>query len=218
MPISQGIVGAPSTTSATDGTYQSILQGKQAEQIVAGLHGKNYTACYRGNVFLGSTAAAGVVPPIYSNTAQTFGLWNPTGSGKNIVPISLRYGIVTVGVVTSNFVLGYRADAGAQVATGGTISAATLVAAVNANLGSGTASISKFAPATITTVAPALLMTLGTSICMAAGPTAMNDWWQLGHDFDGGLIVAPGTAVFVANNIAGVATYNISLVWEEVPV
>jgi hypothetical protein len=89
---------------------------------------------------------------------------------------------------------------------------------VNLNLGSGVASVSKFAPATITTVAPTLLMTLGASVCMATTPTALNNFWQLGHDFDGSLIIAPGTIVFVANNVAGVATYDISLVWEEVPV
>jgi hypothetical protein len=218
MPVSQGLVNGVGNNSATDGNNYPILQGKSLEQVVTELHGKYYTQAYRGNVYIGSTAAAGVVPPIYNNTAQTFAIWNPTGSGKNIVPIKLSVGLVTVGVVTASHCWSYVANAGAQVATGGTISAGTFVAPVNALLGSGATSVSKFAPATITTVAPSYLRPVGISSFMATTPTAANSFWQLTEYYDGDLIVPPGTAIFLASNIAGVATYAQSLAWEEVPI
>jgi hypothetical protein len=127
-------------------------------------------------------------------------------------------GLVTVGVVTDNFCLSYVTNAGAQVATGATISAATLASAVPLNLGATTKSIANFAPATITTTAPSYLMTVGLSNFMATTPNAANMFWNQFYDFDGGLIVSPGTAIFVANNVAGVATWNISVLWEEAPV
>jgi hypothetical protein len=53
---------------------------------------------------------------------------------------------------------------------------------------------------------------------MATTPTAANSFWQRTEYYDGDLIVPPGTAIFLASNIAGVATYAQSLVWEEVPI
>lgn len=194
----------------------TLLGGPNAEAIVSELHGKYYYQTRAGNVFIGSTAAAGVVPPIYSNTAQTFALWNPTGSGKNLSLISLRLGIVTVGVVTSDFCMGYQTGAGSAIgAVGAPISAFTAVAPVSALIGGGNTSVAKFAPAAVTTVAPSFLRTCGISSCMATSPTAANAFWQLGEDYDGSLIVPPGVVIFVANNIAGVATWNITLTWEE---
>src|SRR5438128_2903586 len=96
--------------------FPTLAGGASAEALVSDLHGKYYAQTKAGNVYIGSTAAAGVVPPIYNNTAQTFGLWNPAGSGKNLVLVSLRVGLVTVGVVTDNFVMGYLTAAGATVA------------------------------------------------------------------------------------------------------
>ena len=217
--IIQGQVQAPPPLSATDGNNYAALQGKQLELIVSELTGKYYTQTLRGNTFIGATASAGVVPPIFSNTAQTFGIWNPSGSGKNIVPVNLKVGLVTVGVVTDNFALAVTLNAGSQQATGSPITAGTFVAPVNALLGSGTASISKFAPATITAgAAPTYLKPTGISNFMAATPAAANNFWQLGEDYDGSLIIPPGVVLYVCNNIAGVATWNICMTWVEIPI
>lgn len=217
--IIQGQAGAPPSQSVTDGNNYPPLMGKQQDLIVSELAGKYYTQAVRGNLFFGSTAAAGVVPPAFSATAQTYAVWNPLGSGKNVVPVHLRLGLVTVGVVTSNFCLGYTLGAGAQVATGGAITAGTFVAPVNGILGGGVASVTKFAPATITAgAAPLYLRTTGSTSFEATTPTAANNFWQLGEDYDGSLVVPPGVVIYVANNIAGVATWDISMAWLEVPI
>ncbi len=105
MPPLQYRVGAPSASSLPDGQPADALGGKAGEGIVTELHGKYYTQCYRGNVFVGTTAIGGVVPPVFSATAQTYMIWNPLGSGKNIVPINLTLGYVSGTALGCN--LGY---------------------------------------------------------------------------------------------------------------
>jgi hypothetical protein len=39
----------------------------------------------------------------------------------------------------------------------------------------------------------------------------------LHYDFEGGVIVPPNAAVWVANNVASSFTFNLSLRWEETP-
>src|ERR1700730_7015850 len=125
MPLQQVAVGNIPSSSLPDTAQPIQLAGKAGEGIVSELHGKYYTKAYRGNVFIYATAPAGVAPPAYNATAQTFGIWNPAGSGKNISIIKLCIGLVTVGVVTDHFCWSFVTNAGSQIATGATISAAT---------------------------------------------------------------------------------------------
>jgi len=63
-------------------------------QKVSPLGGAHYLNNLNGNVFIGNQAAAGAVVPIYSNTTQQCGLFNPAGSGVNLVPIKINFGYV----------------------------------------------------------------------------------------------------------------------------
>ena len=179
--------------------------------------GKYYVDTFLGNVFVGSTAAAGVVLPIYSNTAQTFCIWNPLGSGKNIIPIRVMVGYVSTTSAASNFQIGYATGLGSQVATASPITAATLVAPVNMNLGAGNSSIAKFAPATITfTTAPSLLYTLGFNQLVTTAATTSSIGWFWEHSFDGTLIIPPGAAIVLCGAIAPLETNDVSVLWEEI--
>ena len=218
MPITQVRVGPPSTNSNADNSTPDQLGGKAGEAVVAALHGKYYTQAYRGNVFVGSTAVAGVVPPASTATAQVYMIWNPQGSGKNIVPISTTYGYVSGTSLAGNHGWSYLTGMGNgyQVARGA--SAATLVAPVNMNLGSGIPSVANFAPATATVVAPTYLRTAGVSQLVLTAAEATETGWTSREDFDGALIVAPGTALFAITLASEVGVFTISTVWEEVPV
>ena len=182
------------------------------------LHGKWFTQSRAGNMFVAECAAAGVVPPIYNNTAQTFGLWNPQGSGVNAVITKLRVGLVTVGVVTSNFVYSYNTGV-TTVATGtGVVTVATQTTPVSTIVGYTAAQPQCKMMTAVTTVAPTFYRSIGLSTCMATTPTAANMFWaQMGEDYDGDLIVPPGVVLYVGNNIAGVATYNLALTFYETP-
>lgn len=180
--------------------------------------GQYYIDTFLGNVFVGSTAAAGVVLPVYTNTAQTFVVWNPLGSGKNIVPIRLSIGYVSTTAAASNFVLAYQTGVGSQIATASPITAATLVAPVNMNLGSGNTSIAKFAPATATfTAGLTFLRTTGFNQLVTTAATTSSIGWTWNEVYNGELIIPPGVALAVCGNIAPLQTNDVSMVWEEIP-
>lgn len=208
--------GIPSTTSATDGTPVPMLGGKQAEGIVAELHAKYYTQAYRNSSFIGSTAGTGVVPPIYTTTAQTFGIWNVAGNTRNAVLQTLDVGIVTAGtVVVSSFCLSQSLNAGSALATGG-ISAFTAATPQSGTIGVSGGNTVRFTGSAATTLAATFLMALNYGFYSTA-VTAASPAQSLHYDFEGGVIVPPNAAVWVANNVASSFTYNQTLRWEEAP-
>lgn len=181
--------------------------------------GRYYPDANQGTTFIGTTAVAGVALPAYNATAHTFCVWNPLGSLKNIIPIHLMIGWSATTFATGNVVVSYQNTVGSQVATGAAITAATLVAPLNAKLGAGNSSIARFAPATITFgLATSLLMTTGLNTTVIAATDATNLLKPAKHDFDGTLIVPPGSAICIAGNIALLGVCDVTLIWDEVPV
>jgi hypothetical protein len=215
----QGIVNAPSNNSVNDGSSPVALQGKAAELLDANLHAKYYTQAYRNNAFIGSTAAGGVVPPNYSTTAQTFGLWNPAGNTKNAVLQTLDAGLVTLGTpAVSHLALSYTPSAGAALATGG-ISAFTSAVPVGANIGAAAQNSVRFTPSAATSLASSFLMALPWGYFSTTTTTVATLATSLLHyDFDGGIIVPPNTALWVCANILTGSTWNLSLRWYEAPI
>jgi hypothetical protein len=92
------------------------------------------------------------------------------------------------------------------------------VAPVNMNLGGGVASVAKFAPATATVLAPAYLRTMGVSQFVLTATTTTVGQWTSREDFEGQIVIAPGAALFVISLASEVGVFDISTVWEEVPV
>jgi hypothetical protein len=174
--------------------------------------------------FIGSTTYAGVAIPAYNATAQVFGLWNPEGSGVNIILLKLTLGIATAGT-EAVAALGLSAlyNTGGAIATGAPISAFTQTSSLPGLIGDGAGqaapSKGRFTlSATIT--APtfvygiALAETAGSATTTAA-PLAVQ-WAE--HDFDGIVGVAPGTYIGLGGSVAPGSTYQGSLSWLEVPV
>jgi hypothetical protein len=179
--------------------------------------GRYYPDVNLGTTFIGTTAVAGVKPPAYNATAHTFCVWNPLGSGFNIVPIHLLMGWSDTTGATGNVCISYQNNVGGQVATGAAITAATLVAPLNAKIGAGNSSIAKFAPATATfAAATSLLMTTGITQTVTTATDATNIPNQAKHDFDGTILVPPGTAICVTGNIALLSNFDITMLWDEV--
>lgn len=215
VPI-QVQVSDPSAAKQSDGQITNLLGGPQGQLVADSLHGQYYQQTSRGNVFIGSTSKDGVAIPIYNATAAVFALWNPTGSGKNAVPLSITFGMGTVGTkAVSGIGLSYKTSCGSAIATGAPISAFTDGTPVNALLGSGKTSVMRFAPGAATIVAGAHLLTFGLSVESA---TAGNGTWFLQYEFKGQLILGPGSLIHVTSApVACGSTYLITLVWEEVP-
>lgn len=212
-------VADPSNANNSDNNITPMLGGRAGEAVVAELHGKYYTQASRGNVFIGSSAYGGVVVPIYSTTAPTFGLWNPSGSGKNAVLISLAATMSSIGTeAVTGLGLGYSTGVGSSIATGAPVTAWNTGAPVNALLGSGKASKMLFSPAGTNTLTAGstFLMNLGMFIEAA---TAGNGKWNYKYDFNGTIIVPPSVLIHVVGvPLAPGSTYGLTLLWEEVPI
>ncbi len=208
------------TTSNPDSTIGNISGGKSLEALVAELHGKYYTQTYRGNVFHGSTAAAGVLIPVQSGTAVTFGIFNPSGSGKNVELIAAYYGWVSTTGAPANISYNNLAAAGSQIGTASPITAATFAAPKNGLLGAGKASVVNFIPATATlTTAGTLIGTNGMSQLTTTGAsTTGSGWFTLTEWFDGTIIIPPGNLTYpTSENTAELSVFNIRWVWAELP-
>lgn len=176
--------------------------------------GKYYSDVMAGNVFIGSTAAAGTAFPISTGTAVTFGLWN-TSTTKNAVLIDLDVG-VTSGIIALGMLGIANQYCGFALATAAPLSAFTDGTPKNAKAGTGAASSMRFTPSAATlTAGGTALKWLGKSIESATAGLGIFD----GHyEFDGKVIVPPGQLVFVCGSVAQTALFTMSMTWAELDI
>ena len=178
--------------------------------------GKFYDQAKLGKVFFGSTTNAGIAIPAYNATAQVFGLWNPAGSGVNLVLGKISISVATLGTnIVSAIGLSYLLNTGAQIATGSPISAFTATTPFNARVGNGLTPKGRFT-LTATTVAPAFLMSL--PMAQSVSTTAPNAEQAFSYDFDGMILIPPGVYIGLGGSAAPGSTYQASLSWAEADV
>ena len=178
-----------------------------------------YESNRAGRVFVASNVAAGNVLPIFSNTAQESGIWNPGGSGVMAVLCSVAFTYVSTTGAAGGYVLAAVVNAGAAVATGGNISAFT-DATANVTVWSGKvgvtpANVIRFAQGASTVTAPVIYRHLGYNQLVVTAADATTVPWRADYDFRGDIILPPGNALFVAGNIATLMISAVSMVWSE---
>lgn len=165
-----------------------------------------------GEVFVGSTLTAGTTIPVNAaSLVSTFTLWNPLGSGKNVV--LYQYLLALAG--TTTVVIGYaglffQSGVGAGVVAP---TSQTALTPVNGNIGAGLASVAKLLSAGTLTGTPTILMPMisfGTT-GGALGPAAPSTF-----AFNGGLVIPPGVLVTVAGNVAQTQPMAQTFIWAEV--
>jgi hypothetical protein len=169
-----------------------------------------------GKVFTGCTTKDGVTLPAYNATAQKFGLFNPYGSGKYLVPIKLNVGQTDDSTpAVASLVLSYLDGLTAGAATGTGLTALTATAATSGIIGKSYNHAGVFTlDATIS--APAMFYVLGFSqdtVTPASGLVTMS------HDFDGTLAVPPGCYIGLggADGAPG-QDFAASITWLEVDI
>ncbi len=178
-----------------------------------------YGLAKQGRIFTGNIAAAGVVLPIYSNTTQQFGLWNPYGNTLDLIVKTIALTYIDTTSAAGGFVLGQLSNAPAAIGTGLAITAFTETTAIPAYgaYGSNLTSSAKFGQgATLTVTAPTLYRALGLNSTVLTAATTSSPQWTTRYDFDGDLVVTPGQAIFVAGNIAMLSKFAGSITWAEV--
>lgn len=172
-----------------------------------------YADILAGNVFIGSTAVAGVALPISTGTAVTCALWN-TSINRNALLLGVAIGYTSGTIALGEFGIANQA-VGNAVAAGGPITAATTGTPKNAFLGNGTSSSMTFVPATATLAAGGTaVLWLGKSIESATAGLGIFDGWRM---LDVPLIVPPGQIVFLCGSVAQTALFTCSLMWQEQP-
>jgi hypothetical protein len=175
-----------------------------------------------GRMFHSAVGAAGtgITIPIYSSLSPTCALWNPLGSNKIIVPVSIQLGVAaTATPAITTLALSEVLNTGAAFATGLPIAAWTDATVYNGRTarGGGTAigNAGRVGVATTTlTAAGNTFYELGLSQATAA---LAPGWVWLEHDFNDKIALDPGTLVhLVGNPIAPVETMVVSLSWYEI--
>lgn len=151
-------------------------------------------------------------------TATTGGvptLFNPLGSGKLFVPISVRISFVSGTTTIGSVLIADTTAAGANVATGAAILTGTQVTPVSAVRGSGFSSVMRWFPTTNTfTAAPVVNAAAGLNLG-AAAPTGTGTY-EL--DLFGSLAYAPGTAMSIVYSVTtSTSLWQITLTGIEAP-
>lgn len=208
MPLNQGQVIAP-TGLMTAGATPTAALGRSAEMLVAAVHGKYYSAVKTGRGFI--AAQTNVTIPVNAATlASVFSLWNPMGSGVDVELIDADFWMVSATEVVNEIALYYQAGVGSAIAVPGTLTVANPV-----NLYAGRPpglNQAQYYTALTHVGTPALLHPISNIQATAVGIYAGH------YDFDGKLILPPGTVVSIAASTGAQAAGGASLKWLEWPV
>ena len=196
--------GAPSAVST--GWHNEFLKSDLLPRYAyLGLSGFVYSAATTTGVAL---AAAGTNSPILT-------VWNPTGSGKNLVLIDAAIALTTqtFAAVAVGVELGGLANTTAP-------STVTAVGPNNNFIGSGTVAVAKsYSQATLAATPFAIRHIATFALDLNTSVSALNSPAMLKDEMAGAVIVAPGSLV----NIFGVGTpadvtVVASMTWAELPI
>jgi hypothetical protein len=223
------ITGRVGPDTLTDGAQAKLRQGKNAEAIVQELHGRWYETNYRGNVYsagMGFTSisnATYTVATLGNTCTPVVGVWNPTGTGVNLVILYATLGVGVTALQATGcgpFVWCMSIGNGA-ISTGAqplSRSALTLT-------GSKARDMTNVA---LTGLTNNLVQRFASSLGGGSNVQAAFLQTQAGavtpqvssvEQLEGSLIVPPGGVLALLAAATGVAHSATSgLVWEEIPV
>jgi hypothetical protein len=203
-----GVVGPQ--TRAPDGAEIKAWRGRYGESSAMNVRGIYSEMAARRRIFIGSTPAAGVTVPIFSNTTQQFVLHNPIGSGKLFHVLRTRIGYISGTMVAGHFC--YATNTLLTNAVSGT--AALIQSARLQDAASPSGSAARLVTAA-TVVAMTYLMPHGVSqVAQTAAQT--NAPWQQIDDLNGSICIPPGGALALAANAAAFVVAALGIEWEEV--
>lgn len=202
--LAEGKVGP---VTASDGTVNTLRQGRDGGLIVQEGHGKYQEPSVRGNLFYCANPAGTSVTTQagLSATAPALTLYNPVNSGKNLVILETSVLPTAAPAAAAGFMIA------ASSASANTQPTATTAGTLqNANLGVLNAGVGQcYRVATLGGAPIAVRYIGGTTGAAAIGGIQLID------NTDGKVVVAPGTAVSIqATSAAAIVAHFL---YEEVP-
>lgn len=197
----------------------------ERQQAVDLLHGKHYNDCLLGRVFSQTCTPLGLAFPIYTATAlgssaiTGLPIWNPPQSGVNVELIRHDVGWVsgTAGIGSVGLIV-RRCNA---ILSGEVCSALANTTPIN-----GVALYGGNASRTLSSNAGTVTVTAGGvgdwvrtlfSINLENSTTTPLGTTCSTYDYDGTVILSPGTFSYLACTVASVALYSQTVVWKEIP-
>ena len=211
--LSQAQVGP--IAAASNGVQTSLRSGSLGDQIVSELHGRYYETTKQGNSFILSVSAAAALTAFSGGAAGTpmLALYNPVGSGKNIVlnkaNVANVVAVSAAGTCTFGLYFGQTA-----VITQATTTAPTncLTQAASGSAMTGFRNVALTGGSAASNVIPLGSYYWATAAGAIQTPNAPAD-------LEGGIIIPPGSYVALGGSAALTsATWIASIQWEEVPV
>jgi hypothetical protein len=215
----QLLVANPATTQNPDGQLVTNYAGRQGDALVSEVHGKWYTAGYRGATFVTSTLIAGITVPIAAATlAGKFTIWNPAGSGRICELISLNIAQSSATTVVNGIGLMIQRN---LTGTSGIPTSLTAQYALPLGIG-GSPVCGAYSAATCTNVAiPGVSAATPVPIpfyqMFGFGAVTNPSAESLEHFFDGRLLLGPDSLVSLCTTVATETTLVVSATWAEWP-
>lgn len=190
---------------AADGALDELRLTRQKGLATADAHGRYFDAVDRGNCFFAQLTSACTWGTALTATAVTFTLYNPSGSGRNLVLLE------TTGTVISQSTAGSVVYAVNDI-PGQAIPATTTALTIrNCKLGQGSSSVARaYSAATLPAAPIAVRNFFSVAATAATGLTPV----MLTDEVAGRIILTPNTAVTV-QGITIVGTGFLSMMWEE---
>jgi len=186
-----------------------VSVGEYGDVLLTELMPRYYQQTYRGNKYSCLYASAALA---VAAAASSFILYNPTGSGKNLVLTDAYIALTAMTAVATgcDIVLAWAPVA----TTPGTIG--TPLVPANCLIGSANKSVAVAAPTATLGTTPTFARVLGSLY----GDLAANDIAGIHDDIGGAIIIAPGfgVAIFGVNGTPADVTIAPCLTWDEVPV
>jgi hypothetical protein len=210
-----GLVSNPALSPSKDGDFIPLGMSRDGAQHVANIHGQWYTAARRGNLFIASTAAAGVTIPVEdtTNLASTAGIVNPITSGVILELVGLMINNTTIDVAVKPNIICFQKNLSTS---GGPPTSVTPLTAHSQPLSLG-ATTAKCVPHSVATFTNSVELTprlnLIPSISTAVG-TGSQAWFQ----FNGEVLMGPDTAMAIVNSVTAIAGHQLTYLWAEWPV
>jgi hypothetical protein len=198
--------------SLPDATYNPQLGGKSGEAVITELHGKFYTSAYR-KILYSANVTAVTVPHIASTMVSVFSLYNPLTSTVNLELVDFDYATVLATTVVDAVGLYWQGSPTAQLATFTTIGVlGTNYFGANPTSAAGQG---QFYSALTHSGTPVRIKILGTyGAVTTTGNTPCH------YDFDGKVILPPGSVVSVAMSTAAstASGMDLGITWAEYPI
>ena len=196
----------------------AIRTSRDGAQVVTQAHGKYLESNVRGRLYTGVSASGGIALIVPANTGGHPTLWNPSDSGRYVSVVRLALSYVSGNNAPTAIEWAYTLNTGSQVATGGVIATATRVAPVGV-LGGVLDNKAIWSPTTNAfAAAPTFLRPTGISLFTGVAATAVAPF-LMRADYDGDLVIAPGTAISLCSQAATTtALFQVAVTWEEFPI